>query len=206
MLPRKNSTSQIEEKLEQASLSGEEDDDGFVIVQQPPIVVDEIPSRMVDAWELSADIYQHALDHFHLEKTLEVEDTGLALHVFIDKERKIFLFKTVKDCDINVEEHLPNLEKALEFFNEWYTLARNDVLVVPVAELGRRHFRYLSITPDEILYCDSKGYLASKAASFFGPLVPASIQAMADLGFTPAEFRKEIERLYAGLNGKDFFC
>ena len=110
------------------------------------------------------------------ESIINPDTAKMMAHIFIDKARRIILFPVVKDYNYS-ETYLLDLDTVLTQFKLLHQYRVTDVLIIPVAELSRRHFRLLTIAKSQINYYDSKNTLINIASRAVGPLRPAALEA-----------------------------
>ena len=124
--------------------------------------------------ELNAIIFQQYNLHFTHQESITAADNVIA-DVFLKKTQRIILFRTVKEYNyLDTEKYLSSLDDVLIHYKKSRAFDENDILVIPVAELARNHFRLLTIYGKEINYYDSKNYWVNVATRPLAPLVPAS--------------------------------
>jgi len=144
----------------------------------------------VNWYEISTGAYTPSKVDAILQKQFAETLTGETA-IFYDKNasvyariyhrdnQRIILFNVVKDYQGGGEYQLRDVEWVLEKFKATHTFIPTDILIIPIAELMRKHFRLLTIHNNIIDYFDSKPMFVSVPSRVQGALL-ASAQVVAD--------------------------
>jgi len=135
--------------------------------------------------ELNAIILEiYKKKYILLEKCTHPTFEKIIYHVFKNQNQTVILFNVVTDSDKRIQ-NLPFLDEALAFYHSQQNRDPDALIVVPIAEIIRRHFRLLTINKDKIHYYDSKNSIICQGSRIFVPFVPAVNAAIEEMSNHP---------------------
>ncbi len=145
--------------------------------------------------ELDKIIYHQFNKKFVYQQSVYRSGTSSVIaDIFQNKDKRIVLFKTVKDTSIiQLASHQLSLEDTLSSYKIQKGFDASHLLIMPVSEYTRRHFRLLTITGNEIKYYDSKNSLINLTTRSLAPLVPTAMSAFDEAEKSAQSKTKEYE-------------
>lgn len=142
--------------------------------------------------QLNTIIFNAYHMQYEFKESSSSDNPNMMLHIFYKKNQtqKIVLFNTVKDLDSKDTSYLSTLSEALQYYIDVIKYNATDILIIPVVELNRKHFRLLKIANEAIYYYDSKNSFISKSLEVIMAIIPAAREAIGD---TILKLQEEME-------------